>query len=306
MSFELYDIHSHSGIQRNNIFNEKVENLKEKSIPELLKEYEDRIDKIINFPMPGTVYFNYEESSAVGKKSLYPYQVENEELIRAVEKYDKKEKILPFLCINPKVKVTEQLEGLYKLLKDNKVFGLKFHTLDANSSIDDLFSSSEIISFCREHKLPIIIHSGNYNNVEDCKNIFEYAEKNKDLNFCVAHLMTFSEDFFKKMKQYKYENVFTDVSPFLGLCEYMKESKPEGSLNLDYNNPKKVIASIFNDYGKQILWGSDEPFGKFRIDNEKEVDYSLKEEINFLYSLDENTRKTIASVNSERFLFNNK
>lgn len=305
MSFELYDIHSHSGEQKNNIFNEKIEDLKRNSIPELLEKYEDRIDKIVNFPMPGTVYFNYDGGNINDEISSYPYQVENEELLKAIEKYDKNEKILPFLCINPKEKVAEQVEGLYKLLDSNdRIFGLKFHTLDANSTINDLFSSSEIISLCRKFKLPIIIHSGNFNNVEDCNSIFQYAEKNRDLNFCIAHLMTFSKDFFENMKTYKYENVFTDVSPFLSLCDYMKEVKPQGSLDLDYDNPKEVMANIFKNYSKFILWGSDDPFGKLRITEGKTVKYSLEDEIDFLYSLDENTRKTIASKNSEKFLFN--
>lgn len=306
MSFELYDIHSHSGIQKNNIFNEKFENLKKVTVSELLEQYGDRIDKIVNFPMPGTVYFNYDGSVIEDKDSLYPYQTENEELIKSVDKYDKQGKILPFLCINPKIKVTEQLEGLFNLLKNNKVFGLKFHTLDTNYGIKDLFSDTEIISFCREFKLPIIIHSGDFNNIEDCKDIFKYADKNKDINFCIAHLMTFSEEFFKRMKEYKNDNVFTDVSPFLSLCEYVKETKPQGVLNLNYDDPKEVITSLFNDYKKFILWGSDEPFGKFRINDKSETDYSLKEEIDFLYSLNEDIRKTIASDNSERFLFNKK
>ena len=96
MSFELYDIHSHSGIQKNNIFNEKFENLKKVTVPELLEQYGDRIDKIVNFPMPGTVYFNYDGSVIEDKDSLYPYQIENEELIKSVDKYDKQGKILPF------------------------------------------------------------------------------------------------------------------------------------------------------------------------------------------------------------------
>lgn len=306
MNFELYDIHSHSGMQKNNIYNEKIENLKKITVPELLDQYDERIDKIVNFPMPGTVYFNYNGSAVETKDSLYPYEIENKELIRSIDKHDKEGKILPFLCINPKVKVTEQLEGLFKLLKNNKIFGLKFHTLDANSGIKDLFSDSEIMSFCREFKLPIIIHSGDFNNVEDCKDIFQYADKNKDVNFCIAHLMTFSEEFFKRMKEYKNGNVFTDVSPFLSLCEYVNKTKPEGVLNLDYSDPKEVMSNLFNEYKEFILWGSDEPFGKFSIDNESESSYLLKDEIDFLYSLNEETRKKIASENSERFLFNNK
>ncbi len=306
MSFELYDIHSHSGNQKNNIFNEKIENLKKTSIPELLDQYGDRIDKIVNFPMPGTVYFNYDGSEVDSKNSQYPYKIENEELIKAVERYDKHGKILPFLCINPKIRVSEQLEGLFSLLKNNKIFGLKFHTLDTNCGIEDLFFNSEIISFCREFKLPMIIHSGDFNNVEDCKNIFKYADKNKDINFCIAHLMTFSREFFERMKEYKNDNVFTDISPFLSLCEYVNKVKPKGVLDLNYKNPEEVIIKLFNDYKKFILWGSDEPFGKFKISNKDRASYSLKDEIDFLYSLNKEMRRTIASDNSKKFLFNNK
>lgn len=304
MSPELYDIHAHFGKQIHNIYNEKDIELRKRSIPELIEGYKDRIDKIVSFPMPGTVYFNYDNKNIDDRTSAYPYEIENTELIKAVEKYDKEGKILPFLCINPKIKVTEQLEGLLKLIKNNKVFGLKFHTLDANASIEDLFSNSEIIAFCREFKLPVIIHSGDFNNVEDCNNIFQHAEKNKDLNFCVAHLMTFSKEFFKKMKQYQGGNVFTDMSPFLGLCDYVKEIKPKSALNLNYDNPAEVIKNLFKEYSKFILWGSDEPFGNFKIDDKRRVNYSLEQEIDFLFSLDEKMRKKIASENSEKFLFN--
>ena len=116
--------------------------------------------------------------------------------------------------------------------------------------------------------------------------------------------MTFSKEFFKNIKKYQPDNVFTDVSPFLGLCKYAKETKPDGILNLDYDNPEKVIKNLFRDYSKFILWGSDDPFGDFKIDENRRVNYSLDEEINFLFSLDEKIRNKIASENSERFLFN--
>lgn len=64
-----------------------------------------------------------------------------------------------------------------------------------------------------------------------------------------------------------------------------------------------MIKELFKRYSRFILWGSDEPFGDFKINENKRVDYSLEDEIN-LFSLDKKIIKTIASVNSERFLFN--
>lgn len=303
MNFETYDIHSHSGEQKHDIFKEDGE-LRKISLSELIEKYHNRIDKIINFPMPGTVYFNYEKHEVEDKMSIYPYEIENAELLEAVKIYDTENKILPFLCIDPREKIDEQIDGLYDLITKNDVFGIKFHTLDANIGMDDFFNSSKIISFCREFNLPILIHSGNYHNVEDCNNIFSYAQKNKELNFCIAHLMTFSSPFFKNMENYEYDNVFTDVSPFLGLCKYAQEIKNDEMLNLDYKNPSSVMEELFKKYSRFILWGSDEPFGNFKINENKQVDYSLEDEINFLFSLDKKIIKTIASINSKRFLFN--
>jgi predicted TIM-barrel fold metal-dependent hydrolase len=303
MNFETYDIHSHSGEQKNNIFEEEKE-LRKISLPQLIAEYGDRIDKIVNFPMPGTVYFNYEKFEIEDKTSSYPYEIENKELIEAIKVYDKEKKILPFLCINPKEKVDEQIDGLYELITENDIFGIKFHTLDTEANIDDFFSSNKIISFCKEFNLPILIHSGNYHNNEDCNNIFDYAQKNKELNFCIAHLMTFSEKFFKNMGSYEYDNVFTDISPFLGLCKYAQENESDEMLKLDYKDPSKVIEDLFKKYSHFILWGSDEPFGDFRIGKDKSANYSLEDELNFLFSLDNRIIETIASTNSEKFLFN--
>lgn len=303
MNFELYDIHSHSGEQKKDIFNEEIE-LRKISIPELIEKYENRIDKIVNFPMPGTIYFNCDKCDIDDKVSIYPYEVENAELLKAVELYDKEHKILPFLCVDPKEKVDEQIDGLYNLTTNKRIFGIKFHTLDTGASIDDFFGSNKIISFCRDLKLPVLIHSGNYHNVEDCNNIFGYAQKNKDLNFCIAHLMTFSKSFFKNMENYEYDNVFTDISPFLGLCQYAQEIKNDEMLELNYESPLETLNKLFNKYSRSILWGSDDPFESFRINKERYINYSLDNEINFLFSLNEKIIRTIASINSERFLFN--
>jgi len=88
MNFKTYDIHSHSGKQRHNIFEQGGE-LKKVSLSQLIERYKNRIDKIVNFPMPGTVYFNYEKHEIEDKISNYPYEIENAELLEAVKIYDK-------------------------------------------------------------------------------------------------------------------------------------------------------------------------------------------------------------------------
>ncbi len=308
MDKKIYDIHSHSGLQTHNIFRESSKvKLKKLSLEELLREYDERVDKIVNFPMPGTVYFNYEKINPINfKMSKYPYELENEGLLRAVQKVDKNEKILPFLCINPKIMVEEQLESLFKLKKKYSFFGLKFHTLDTGSGLCDLFARKDILAFCGEYNLPVIIHSGNFGNVEDCNDIFEYAKKYSHINFCIAHLMTFSEVFFNNLQKYKNGNVFTDISPFLSLCEYMCSWARRDSLKLEYQHPRKVLEFLLSRYKNFILWGSDVPFGIFQIDNEVYTKYDIKDELDFLYSLNKKDRDLIASINSEHFLFGKK
>lgn len=304
---ELFDIHSHIGEQRHNLFGENNLYPRRQELEVLIDKYKERIDKIVAFPMPGTVYFNYDSPNP--KKSgisKHPFELENRALIEAVDASGRGDKIVPFACVHPRECVTEQLNQLSELMRNKRLCGIKFHTLDTDSSIDDFFSNTEIVDFCKHYKMPIMIHSGNFEGVENCNGIFDWADKYPELNICLAHLMTFSKDFFEGLEKYKGGNVFTDTSPFLALCAYMsktgKENMNTTALDLIYDNPLLVLQSLYKKFPSSLIWGSDEPFDNFEIDKGESISYSLDDEINFLMSINGLMRNVMAGDNSRRFL----
>jgi len=303
---EFFDIHTHVGEQINDLYDEPEVFPRKETIQELVEKYDERIEKIVTFPMPGTVFFNYDGSETIRSqtgKSSFPYQLENKALIESVDKYDKNNKIIPFACVDPKIMVSEQIEALDNLSQNNRLVGLKFHTLDTNCTVDDFFVNNEIVAFCKEKQIPIMIHSANFNNVENCNGIFRWANQYPDINMCVAHLMTFSETFFKQLSTYQGNNLFTDISPFLGLCQMIKQIPDIGpQLDLPYDSPNEVLSTLYKYFSKFLLWGSDEPFGKFKLSDEYYVNNTLEEELKFLFSLEPSIRERIAGENSRRYL----
>lgn len=301
---KLFDIHAHVGEQQNNLFQESNLFPRKQELEALIDQYKERIDKIITFPMPGTVYFNYENAQhKPSGLSRHPFELENQALIEAVDSFSGGDRIIPFACIHPKEMVSEQLDHLSGLMRDKRLCGIKLHTLDTLSSIEDFFSNEEIINFCRQHEMPIMIHSANFNGVENCNGIFNWAEKYPDLNICIAHLMNFSKKFFEGLSGYKRGNLFTDTSPFLALCEYLHSTRDgNDTLDLSYESPLQVLQALYDRYDKFLVWGSDEPFGSFEIGDGKSISYSLEDELQFLMSINESVRNKIASINSKRFL----
>lgn len=303
---ELYDIHSHAGEQRRDLYNEPEMFPRRQSVEKLIEKYGDRIEKIVTCPLPGTVYFNYDSEGKQGSKNnkgTYPYDIENQALVEAVDKYDSEGRILAFACIHPKIMVSEQLSGLENIMRDNRVSGIKFHTLDTNCGLDDFFGNTEITSFCQQMNLPILIHSANFNNVENCNNIFHWAQLNPKLRICVSHLMNFSQEFFGKLSHYQPENLYTDISPFLGLCEMAKYYKNRmDCLDIPYDDPEEVLAALFQRFGRRILWGSDDPYGKFKLPDGRYIQHSLNDELDFLFSINNEIRTQIASINSKRYI----
>lgn len=286
----LYDIHTHIWIQKNNLYNEECFPRKN-YILDLVNSYQGKIDKIVTFPMP-----------SITNNLTIPYLLENNNLLYTIENEKFEDKVLPFLCLHPKIKLSEQLENIYIIIKNYKIYWIKFHTLDTNSSIDDFFNNSEIISFLRDFKLPVLIHSANFEWVENCDNIFYYAEKYKDINILVAHMMWFSKVFFEKLRNFNWKNLFFDTSPFLWMCNFYKNFDfKNNTLNLDFSNPKKVLNFLYENYPNNIIWWSDQPFENFS-DNWI-ISYNIKDELNFLFSFEHKIIRKIASENSENFLF---
>ncbi len=290
MKNTLYDIHTHTGVQKSNLYHENIFP-REMGLRSLVSSYNWQIDKIVTFPMPWT------DTNSV------PYEQENKELIGAIEQEQVWDKILPFLCIHPRIKVSEQLEAIEKMIQNNKIYWFKFHTLDTKSYIDDFFNSSEIVSFCKQYNLPVLIHSANFDWYENCNGIFKYADKYRDINILIAHMMWFSTDFFSQLKDYKNDNLFFDCSPFLGMCKFADNFKWwNAKLDLPYNRPKQVLQFLYNRFPNNLVWWSDQPFWNFEIDKNTTAGYSIHNELQLLMSLNSSIINKIASKNSEDFL----
>ncbi|RAL55506.1 hypothetical protein BLD25_04620 [Candidatus Gracilibacteria bacterium GN02-872] len=287
---KLYDIHTHVGTQINNLYNEKFFP-RNKNIKDLIDSYQGEIDKIVTFPMP-----------SITENTVIPYKFENQELLYSIEKEKVFDKILPFICLHPRIKVSEQLENILNIIKNYNIYGIKFHTLDTKSYISDFFKNSEITSFCKQYNLPVLIHSANFEGYENCDNIFYYASKFPNINILVAHMMGFSKTFFERLSNYKGNNIFFDTSPFLGMCNFYNNfENKDNILDINFSNPREVLHFLYLNFPNNIIWGSDQPFENFSDDDIN--NYNIRNELDFLFSLEKSTINKIASENSENFLF---
>ena len=287
---KLYDIHTHVWTQINNLYNEKFFP-RNKNIKDLIDSYQWEIDKIVTFPMP-----------SITENTVIPYKFENQELLYSIEKEKVFDKILPFICLHPRIKVSEQLENILNIIKNYNIYWIKFHTLDTKSYISDFFKNSEITSFCKQYNLPVLIHSANFELYENCDNIFYYASKFPNINILVAHMMWFSKTFFERLSNYKWNNIFFDTSPFLWMCNFYNNfENKDNILDINFSNPREVLHFLYLNFPNNIIWWSDQPFENFSDDDIN--NYNIRNELDFLFSLEKSTINKIASENSENFLF---
>lgn len=249
--------------------------------------------------MPWSDYMNWVQSL----EDRFPYGTENEELLRNIEEENLGWIVLPFVCLHPRIKVPEQLESLRRLAKNYKIYGIKFHTLDTESYIEDFFSNEEITEFCNQYKLPVLIHSANYEGYENCMNIFDIARKHWDINILIAHMMNFSRDFFDRMIEYESQNLFFDISPFLWLCKLAQiEMKNQILADLPFDNPLQTLEALYNAFPTRLVWWSDQPFWRFNLNESESVDYDIDDELKLLFSSRDELIQSIAQKNSKRFL----
>ena len=63
--------------------------------------------------MPGT---NINDNKSI------PYNIENEILLKNIEYEKVSDRVLPFVCVHPRINISEQLEAIVRLFKINKIY----------------------------------------------------------------------------------------------------------------------------------------------------------------------------------------
>lgn len=306
---EIVDGHTHaSGIDA---FNYLVPRLPStQSINELEKKMkENGVSYCLVFPMPFSLYYNPRLASEKGKLQPsdledFPYEKENKALL--YETSFSSNCFLPFLAIDPKQKVNDQI----KFLRNTKnYFGLKLHTTATHSSINDL-GDSPFLEILRQRNIPIMVHSGRQENALPSR-ILSFAQKHPDIRVCIAHLAGFDIEVIREIKTVK--NLFIDTSPFLNCC-YLAEKKnliylSPNSFKFDYSKPLEVLVSINKILKGHLIWGTDEPWttltdqrnGKIIVKNSYRKERLLLEELDKKGLQD--IKYEISNQNIRRFLW---
>ena len=299
-----WDCHTHSGgVDFFNMFKGNLPYVQ--SVDDLVeKASNEGIKNLITCPFPSTSYYDPRERGRASGLQDFPYQVENEALIRSCEYH--KDKIFPFLCIDPGAKQTEQLERLTALWDQKKFYGLKLHTLATGSRATDVLKSG-FSDFIISRGIPLLIHSGISDPYSNPHYALELARGMPTVRICIAHIGRLDEETVSQVAAK--ENLFTDCSPFLQLCDMVRLcSKAVAKPNLV--DPEDPVASLHRYYEVlqgHLLWGTDEPWTSIiEADGSYASRHSYKEEVDLLGRLFQISPKAVVdmtSKNVETFLF---
>lgn len=289
----VIDVHTHSGSI--DVYNFQIGHLPfSQSAKDLaLKARMAGINLTVTFPFPTSGFYDAREL-VKGKRVLsnsqdFPYQLENQAVTAGCKKQG--EKLLPFVCVDPSAMAKEQLDYLSKLYDQQRFFGLKLHTVAANSSATDL-GKSGFVDFAKEHNLPILVHCDLVFPKSHSEYILQLAKDFPELRICMAHLAWLDDEAISQIP--KYQNLFIDCSPFLDICKKVAEGNPRISKNheIDPLNPISSLLRYYYRLKDQLVWGTDEPWSP---------DYFG--EVKILSSLPGNVIEQISIKNPKTFLF---
>jgi len=269
----------------------------------------NNIDHALVFPIPYTLYYDAKQFLNHSKYvesglCFYPFEVENNTLLKNIKRFSY-ESLLPFLCFSLNSKVDEQIDGMTKMIEENYVYGLKYHTWTDSNSAMELTKFPHLINFIKENDLPIIFHSGSDENAYGV-HVLDFAEVHPDIRVCVAHIARFDKTFFERFTKRCYDNVYFDVAPFLNLFNrYIKTEDKSNLISIPENDSFEALMRLFDIAPSKILWGSDLPW--IHTDDLKlpgateKITYS--DEVKMLKKMSSERVNAIANKNILDFMF---
>jgi uncharacterized protein len=147
------------------------------------------------------------DKNNISSSVIFPFSDTHENLIKKsleLLKF-KSKRFFPFLRFNPNNITTDELDSLL-----NKGFcGVKLHPFAQNfNPNNDKFLW--IFKKIADEKLPLLVHSYNFDENSHPKNLFELAKKIPELNIVIAHFC--GNDLGYLFKASEYKNLFVDIS----------------------------------------------------------------------------------------------
>ena len=306
----VIDSHAHGGVDAYNFFVPRhplYQSLKDL----VFKAKEGGVSFIVCFPMPLPFYYHplkvikNQEWIATGLED-FPYQKSNEALLYETSLSSKC--VLPFLAIDPREAVKQQVEFLKEKWQKQRFYGLKLHTLATRSTAEDLIGTP-FVDFMLENNLPIVIHTGRTKESLP-EHVLILAKTYPRLRICAAHLAGFDREILRKSCEY--DNLFFDTSPFLSHCSFVVKKElgytSENLFPADYKDPASALADINSAVRGKLIWGTDEPWTSISNTKGKLIsNFTYKDECSLLQELDKRglgqVKREIAHDNVLSFLF---
>lgn len=301
---KIIDIHTHSvGIEMNH-FRTGTYPITQNILDLSNIILSNGIDFAVTFPMPTTVYYNYnliynENRFEPSGYSDYPYQYENNALYNLILQM-KIQNLIPFVSVSVQEKVKEQIKGIYSLHEKFGVYGIKYHSNTERLSIDNS-RFEPFAKLAHEMNIPILVHS-EFSQYSHPDNILRFASKHPNVRICIAHCVRFHKNVLERINR-DFENIYVDTAPLVRLCKIAQNTQQQSNslLALDFKVPLNALQEFIEFIPKKVLWGTDVPWHHF-VNDENVVTY--EDEASLIKSIDIVLREQVIK-NQIRFLFGN-
>lgn len=302
----IIDVHTHCGIDYCNFYRGRyplgLSCVQLNSISQ-----SNGVDYTVTFPMPQTIYYDqyvFSKDRKLLKTNndvcMFPFYLENEYLISEIQHFGFNN-IIPFCSFSLHDEVERQIEYLWNIAENKKMFGLKYHPFYDLENIMKLEEYPDFVELIEEFDLPLIVHSGADINSNPGWAL-EFASNHSNFRINIAHMGGFKRCVEMREKYFK-RNVYYDISPCHSMCERLNENFDDNIIEIDFSNPQSVFAYAYEMLQGNLLWGTDYPWtysAKLLRDNK--IYYSYADEVELLKKMDSQIVNKVAWENVISFL----
>ena len=200
---------------------------------------EGSVDTVVGFPMGGF-------------SSEYDYSDQNDMIAASMKEFPGR--IIGFCRINPNVGEKSMCSAIDRYLKDFGMRGIKLHPEIDHFSLEERLLAP-IFDKARDHRVPIIFHSGNTQNTDPLA-IGELASQYPNVPVILGHMGCTTATRQAATAAARWENVFLETSAV------SRMSHP-------------FAPAVLKVGPEKVLYGSDHPYSPFQMEIEKLVKYAI-------------------------------